>query len=141
MGIPDHVRERDGLLMALLLVEMMAQRGQTLGELVQEMFDELGPVEYSRRDLRLTAQEKQAALDFMASYPVDLEQAVRDFAPTGKVPEAIDRRDGLKLLFQDGSWLLFRASGTENLIRVYAESQDMDGVNALQDVGCALVQG
>ena len=133
IGIPSHVRERDGLLMALMLTEMMAQRGKGLGELVEDMLAITGPMEYSRVDLKLSPEVKDA---FLARAP--------GLAPTeiAGVPVLdIVRVDGVKFLLADDAWLLLRPSGTEPLVRVYAEASSAGVVDDLLAAGRALVQG
>ncbi len=133
IGIPAHVRERDGLLMALLLTEMMAKRGRTLGELVEDLFAVTGPMEYSRVDLRLTFEAKDA---FAAAMPGMGPARVAGFAVHDVV-----RTDGIKFLLPDDAWLLLRTSGTEPLVRVYAEASTMGVVDDLLAAGAALAQG
>jgi phosphomannomutase len=133
IGIPDHVRERDGLLMALMLVEMMAQKGRGLGELVDDLLAITGPMEYRRNDLRLDPAVKEA---FVASWPT-LEPA--DIAGL-KVREIV-RADGIKFLLPDDAWLLMRASGTEPLVRIYAEASSLGVVDDLLAAGRALAEG
>lgn len=133
IGIPSHVRERDGLLMALMLSEMMAQRGKGLGELVDDLLAQTGPMEYNRIDLKLTPEVKDA---FAAR--------VHDIAPTevaGLKVLDYDRRDGVKFLLEDDAWLLLRPSGTEPLVRIYAEAPGAGIVDELLAAGRALVEG
>ena len=132
IGIPTHVRERDGLLMALLLTEMMAQSGKGLAELVQDLLAVTGPMEYLRSDLKLDQQTKDA---FLAAIP--------QMEPTevaGIAVRSITRADGIKFLLADDAWLLLRPSGTEPLVRVYAEAPTMGVVDDLLAAGRALVQ-
>ena len=132
IGIPSHVRERDGLLMALMLAEMMAQKSKGLGELVDDLLALTGPMEYRRVDLKLDPAVKEA---FVAAIP--------SLAPTevgGLAVREIVRADGLKLLLPDDAWLLMRPSGTEPLVRVYAEAPSMGVVDDLLAAGRALVE-
>ena len=134
IGIPSHVRERDALLMALMLAEMMGQRGKTLDELVEELFAVTGPMEYSRYDMRLAPGTDARALLVKA----------RDAAPSelGGLP-VLDRItiDGIKFALPDDAWLLLRASGTEPLVRVYAEASSAGVVDDLLAAGRSLVGG
>jgi len=133
IGIPAHVRERDGLLMALMLAEMMAQRGRTLGELVDDLLAITGPMEYSRVDLRLDAE---TMVRFRAAMPT--------LAPTelaGFEVHEILRADGVKFLLPDDAWVLMRTSGTEPLVRVYAEASNMGVVDELLAAGREIVTG
>jgi phosphomannomutase len=133
IGIPSHVRERDGLLMATLLAEMMAQRGMGLGELVDDLLELTGPMEYSRVDLRLDAGTKDA---FVAAMPTMDPQEL-----AGLPVSQVSRVDGIKFLLPDDAWLLLRTSGTEPLVRIYAEASSEGVVDDLQAAGRALVLG
>jgi phosphomannomutase len=130
IGIPSHVRERDGLLMSLLLAEMMAQRGKGLGELVDELLAVTGPMEYGRIDLKLQPAVKDA---FVASWPTLAPAAI-----AGLPVHEIVRVDGVKFLLPDDAWLLLRASGTEPLIRIYAEASSAGVVDELLAAGKAM---
>jgi phosphomannomutase len=130
IGVPSHVRERDGLLMSLLLAEMMAVRGCGLGQLVSDLESLVGHMEYGRNDLRLDPAVKDA---FVASWPTLAPSEVAGMPVTG-----IIREDGVKFLLPGDAWLLLRASGTEPLVRVYAEANDAAGVTALLAAGRAM---
>jgi len=133
IGVPAHVRERDGLLMTLLLVEMMAQRGRGLAELVDDLLAITGPMEYGRNDLRLDAAVKDA---FVASWP-----ALAPAEIAGLPVREILRADGIKFLLPDDAWMLMRASGTEPLVRVYAEASSAGVVDELLAAGRAMATG
>jgi phosphomannomutase len=141
MGIPEHVRERDGLLMALLIAELMATQGKNLRELVDGLLETLGVMEYSRRDLKLTLEQKESFLanhvDKKATSPDSYQKL---FDPIAEAIDEIDQSDGIKFSFESDAWLLIRPSGTEPLVRVYAEADSMTQVEALLDIGCALAQ-
>ena len=118
IGIPTHVRERDGLLMSLMLAEMMGQRGKGLGELVDDMIAITGPMEYGRVDMKLTVAARDALL---ARAP----ELAPDEIAGAQVLDVV-RVDGVKFLFAHDAWLLLRPSGTEPLVRVYAEAPDAE---------------
>ncbi len=133
IGMPSHVHERDGLLMALLLTEMMAQRGRKLAGLVEDLFALTGPMEYQRHDLAIDSATKAAFLERVPS-----------LAPAkiaGLAVHDILRTDGIKFLLPDDAWLLLRPSGTEPLVRVYAEASSAGVVDDLLAEGKALVTG
>ncbi len=132
IGIPSHVRERDGLLMALLLAEMMSQRGCGLAELVDDLFALTGPMEYGRVDLKLDPAVKDA---FAAAMPT---LAPAELA--GLAVREVVRVDGVKFLLPDEAWLLMRTSGTEPLVRIYAEASSAGVVDDLLAAGRALVE-
>lgn len=132
IGIPSHVMERDGLLMALLLCETMAQRGMSLGQLVDDMFQQVGRMEFERRGLTVTdAQMERFRSQVMPTYaPVEI---------CGKKVEGIDRRDGVKLCLEGDAWVMMRPSGTEPLVRIYAEAETTEQVTELLEAAAAVV--
>jgi len=133
IGVPVHVRERDGLLMALLLAEMMAQRDRTMAELIMDLFALTGPMEFARHDFKIDPETKDA---FLVRVP---QMAHTEIA--GLEVHDILRADGVKFLLPDDAWLLLRPSGTEPLVRVYAEASSAGVVDDLLAAGKALVRG
>jgi phosphomannomutase len=123
LGVKGHLPERDGILIGLMLCEMMAVRGKPLGALVQELMDEFGVHEIRRVDMRLSEKEKESV---MKRFRQDVRE-VGGYAVTER-----NDTDGHKF-FVDGGWVLVRASGTEPLIRVYAEGGSTAMVDALLD--------
>lgn len=124
IGIPTHVMERDGLLMALLLCEMMAKTGKDMKTLVSDLLDELGYMEFERRGLTVTnGQMQRFRNDTIPNYMPD---EVCDMKVLGK-----DSRDGIKLLLENDCWVMMRPSGTEPLVRIYAEAENYALVNDL----------
>lgn len=126
IGIPGHVMERDGLLMALLLCETMAQKGRTLGQLVDDMFAKVGRMEFTREGLSLSDDQMAAFRQRVlpaGTYEPD--------AFDGIAVERIDRRDGVKLLLKGDAWVMMRPSGTEPLVRIYAEAPTAEEVASL----------
>ncbi len=123
-----HIPEGDGVLMGLLLVEMVAAYGTTLRGLVEDLLAEVGPAFYERRDMRLghpVAKDKMTA-------------RLRDQAPAsigGESIKEISTLDGVKYILADDSWLLIRPSGTEPVLRVYAEGRSTEIVSALLGYG------
>lgn len=133
IGIPMHMRERDGLLVNLLLCELMAQSGKTLGQLVKEVEERFGHLSYGRRDLRLEAEVIEM---FRTMLP-----GLNPHEVCGRVPVAVSHMDGLRLEFEDESWLLLRPAGTEPVVRVYAEANSVELRDKLLDAGCELARG
>ena len=121
LGVKGHIPERDGIFLGLLLCEMMTVRGKSLSALVQELMDEYGNHEFHRIDKHMTENEKKTIMKRF-SKPVKELAGMR----------VIGRKDidGHKLFVEKG-WLLVRASGTEPLIRFYAEGDSIETVNAL----------
>lgn len=123
IGIKGHLPERDGVLNSLLLAEVMADRGRTLGELVRELTQEFGPHFYGRVDLEIDKAVAQRIVRLVG------QKKIKRIA--GLKVTSIDGLDGAKMRFRNSAWLLVRASGTENLLRLYAEAPSAEQVKAL----------
>jgi phosphomannomutase len=128
ISFKGHIPEGDGPIMGLLLVEMIAAYGKTLQGLVEELLADVGPAYYERTDLRLSRPVAKAE---MTEYL--LKQAPAEIGGA-KVAE-IGQRDGIKYIMSDDSWLLIRPSGTEPVLRVYAEGRTHEMVKALLGYG------
>jgi alpha-D-glucose phosphate-specific phosphoglucomutase len=128
MSIQGHIPEGDGILMGLLLLEVMADSGVSLFELVQDLLADVGPAQYARTDLSLTRPVAKSAMVQML-----VDACPNDIA--GVSVEDVHTTDGVKYYLADGSWLLIRPSGTEPVLRVYAEAPDDDRVAALLTFG------
>src|SRR5437899_7745619 len=126
IGVKGHLPERDGVLNALLLAEVMAERGKSLGEMVEELSREFGPHFYERVDLQM---ENALAARAVAR----AKRLSRSRGIAGLRVTRIETLDGVKLFFGDAAWLLVRASGTEDLLRLYAEAPSRELVKALLD--------
>jgi phosphomannomutase len=120
-----HLPERDGVLNSLYLADIIAQRGKTLGELVQELQEEFGPHYYRRVDLEI---DKADAHRVVGQARAGKLNSVADFKVL-----ALDDRDGVKMVLGDSMWVLVRASGTENVLRLYAEAPTPEQVTMLLD--------
>jgi len=133
ISFKGHIPEGDGILMGLLLVEMVATADKPLDELVADLLNEVGPVHYTRLDLRL-------------SRPIQKERMVKELAETapaeisGISVNDINTMDGIKYLLEDDSWLLIRPSGTEPVLRIYAEASEPERVKALLDHGRSIAE-
>ena len=132
IGLPDHVKERDGLLMALLLTECIAQSGKDLGAIIDEMLADIGRLEFARRGLSITDEQ-------MARFRAETVPTYTADEIAGKRVLDVDRRDGVKLLLEGDAWVMMRPSGTEPLVRIYAEAATTDEVNELLDAAEAVV--
>lgn len=125
IAVKGHLPERDGILNSLLLAEVMAEKGRHLGELVAELTEEFGPHYYDRVDLELDREIAQHVVRQVARWKAK--------SLAGLKVTATDDLDGVKLYFGESAWLLVRASGTENVLRLYAEAPSREQVNALLD--------
>jgi phosphomannomutase len=121
LGVKGHLPERDGIFVGFLLAEIMAVRRKKLSQLVQELFDEFGEYHFGRIDAHVTEAEKKKIVSFYSKPP----HKIGAFAV-----ERIVTTDGFKF-FVDGGWILVRVSGTEPLIRFYAEASSPARVAAM----------
>ena len=132
IGIQRHLPERDGLLNALLLANVMAEEGKTLGQLVAALQEKYGQHEYGRIDLHINDDLKNATI-------ARARAGVKEFA--GMPIERVETLDGIKFYLDNPeakskpnaakTWLLLRASGTEPLLRIYSESCSKESVTKL----------
>ncbi|HTU01326.1 MAG TPA: phosphoglucomutase/phosphomannomutase family protein [Candidatus Sulfotelmatobacter sp.] len=131
LSVKGHVPEKDGILACLLAAELVASRGRVrLRTLLKELYAEVGTFLTQRRNYRLRPDQMQRLQDRLRNPPgVLADLAVID----------VNRLDGVKLLLEDGSWILLRLSGTEPVVRVYAESSSPERLERLMAVGEALL--
>jgi phosphomannomutase len=127
IGVRGHLPERDGILNSLLFLEAVVAAGQTPSELVREMHREFGEFYFGRRDLHTEVARGLALVQTLAARP---PAGIGTHAVT-----SVETTDGTKLGFGDESWLLFRQSGTEPVLRVYAEATSVAKMNELLDEG------
>jgi len=121
--IKEHIPDADGILMALLLVEIMATHEEPLHLIMEEMMEEIGPFRYAREDVPVGSLSEEELLDRL------VKEAP---AKIGGVRVAqVGNTDGVKYYLEDDSWLLIRPSGTEPLLRIYAEGRSWDQVKTL----------
>jgi phosphomannomutase/dTDP-glucose pyrophosphorylase len=130
-GVAGHLPERDAVLSALLVLEAVALSGSSLAQLLEELAEEVGPHEYIRMNLRPTPAQMHRIHTALQSF--------KDSHFAGAQIAAIRRRDGTRLDFTDGSWLLLRPSGTEPLVRVYAEAATRERARALTEAGVSFI--
>jgi phosphoglucomutase len=124
LSIRHHVPEKDGILAGLLCCEMVAKRGKSLTAQLKQLFAQVGSFYPQRENFRLTQEVKEKFTGKLGSEP-------REFF--GRKIKEVVRTDGLKLVFEDGSWVCYRLSGTEPVVRVYAEAgsqNDLEKVSA-----------
>lgn len=124
MGFQDYIPERDGTLAGLLLLEMMVYQKKNIKKIIDEMEKEFGKYHYVRSDIKL---KKQGV--------VDLEGFKKMSKLLGKKVVDMKDFDGVKLVCEDESWLMLRPSGTEPLVRAYAEAKSMSRAQQLLKIG------
>ena len=128
ISFKGHIPEGDGILMGLLLVEMVSAYQKSLYELVEELLEDVGPVAYERKDIRISHPvAKTSMTHFLTS------KAPKEIG--GKKIVEINTTDGVKYILEDDSWLLIRPSGTEPVLRVYAEGRNEEMVKELLAFG------
>lgn len=132
LAVAGHVPERDGIYIGLIIMELMARTGKKLTELVQEIYDIVGTFATGRNDLHLTEEKKQAVI---ANCKAGVYTKFGDLEV-----RAVEDLDGYKYHFDNDAWTMIRPSGTEPILRVYAEAADKKQVDAIlkQVVGTLL---
>jgi alpha-D-glucose phosphate-specific phosphoglucomutase len=132
LTIRGHVPEKDGVLAGLLVAEMVATRGKSLGVQLRELFGKVGSFYPVRENFRLTPEVKAAFTEKMKADPTELG---------GRKVARIVRTDGLKLILEDGSWVCYRLSGTEPVVRAYTEARSEQDMEALKAAAKKFVMG
>jgi phosphomannomutase len=113
IAIKGHIPERDGIWMGLTIWEFMAKSGKSLKELIQEVYDITGTFWFERNDMHIDEATKLKVLDHCKK---------GDYKAFGKYKVSrVDDLDGYKFFFDENTWMMIRASGTEPVLRVYAE--------------------
>lgn len=131
ISFQPHVHERDGILNGLFLLELMSLKGKKLGELVSELHQEVGEYAFNRLDLHCTRDQIEKYNQHLKASPLQVVDGLK--------VQSTNTLDGFKYTFNDGSWLLIRSSGTEPLVRVYAEAPTHQMVQRLLKAGQNLV--
>ena len=130
IGFPGHIPERDGIAAGLMLLEMLAVERTSLNKLVAHLEKQFGPHRYGRIDAHFPLEKRAALMEFLKTNPP---------ASLLRSPLAdVKSFDGVKFISQDGSWLMLRGSGTEPILRIYAESQSDGNVKKLLRLGAEL---
>ena len=122
LTIRGHVPEKDGVLAGLLVTEMLAVRGKSLGAQLRELFSKVGSFYPVRENFRLTPERMAAFTEKLKVDPTEL---------SGRKVTGVVRTDGLKLILDDGSWVCYRLSGTEPVVRAYTEARSEHDMEAL----------
>lgn len=133
LAVKGHIPERDGVWIALMLIEFMAYAGKSLEELVQEVYDMVGSFACDRDDLHITEELKLKIL-----------QNAKDGSYTTFGPYTVQQQlnlDGHKFILDDNSWILIRPSGTEPILRVYAQATDAAAARKILDAANATLLG
>ncbi len=126
LGLRDHLPEKDGIIAGLLVAEMVAKCGRSLDELLQDLYKEYGERIGAQKSLPLTPSREKALRKLAKSPPAKL---------AGRYIVNVETIDGVKFDFSDDDWLLVRFSGTEPLVRCYAEAGSRKDLRELLKAG------
>ncbi len=123
IAVKGHIPERDGIWMGLIIWEFMAKSGKTLDELVQEVYEIIGSFKYERNDLHITEELKQKIIAKCNN---------KEFEAFGKYKvQDLQTVDGFKYIFDENRWMMIRPSGTEPVLRTYAEAPTLQEVREI----------
>ena len=126
LSIRGHYPEKDGILACLLAAEAVAERQTSLTEQLNEIYRRVGKLESDKIGLKLTPDVSNKLKEKLEQEPTEIG---------GRKIESINRMDGVKFLFENNAWILMRPSGTEPLVRIYAESESRDDLENLLEQG------
>ncbi|NNE99148.1 MAG: phosphoglucomutase/phosphomannomutase family protein [Pyrinomonadaceae bacterium] len=126
LSIKGHYPEKDGILACLLAAEAVAARGASLTEQLNDLLNRIGRLESGRIGVLLNEEIARSLKDKLSQEPSEIG---------GRKIESINRIDGVKFLFRDASWMLMRPSGTEPLVRIYAETENKKELEVLLEQG------
>lgn len=125
LAVKGHIPERDGVWVGLMVLEFMAATGKTVKGLVQEVYDEVGAFAFDRDDLHITEAQKQAVIAACKA------KSYKSFG--GYKIQGIEDLDGWKFLLGGETWVMIRASGTEPVLRVYAQAPNLAEARKMLD--------
>ena len=127
IGVKGHIPERDGVLNSLLILEAIVMAGTPPSQMLAELHREFGEFHFARKDLKVQPGPGQQLVETLARNP---PSRLAGFSVVG-----VETMDGTKLLFEDESWLLFRQSGTEPVLRIYSEATTVEKTQTLLSAG------
>jgi phosphomannomutase len=132
IGFPGHIPERDGIAAGLFLLEMLATERVPIGRLLMRLEKEFGPHCYGRIDTQFPLEKRDVLIEFLIKNPPSrlLRSPLAD----------VKTYDGVKFIAQDTSWLMLRGSGTEPILRIYAEGRSHTDAEKLLRAGVALTR-
>jgi phosphomannomutase len=132
IGLSRHMPERDGIFVNLLFLDLLAASGKSCTELIHDMWNEFGEFHYDRRDLHVAIETGNAVVAKWKTEPPPV------FA--GRRVRNVGTLDGSKVFLDQDSWILFRQSGTEPLLRVYCEAPTPSSVAEIMAAGLRFVE-
>ena len=125
-GFRGHVLERDGILASLYFLDLMVKTGKSPSELIEYLYSKVGPHHYRRVDIEFPAEERQAIINRVQTNPQQID---------GVKVLKLDSTDGFRFMLEDNSWLLIRFSGTEPILRIYAETDSVARAERFLEIG------
>jgi phosphomannomutase len=132
IGFPGHIPERDGILAGLMLLELLATERKSINKLLEKLEKDFGPHRYARIDTHFPLEKRAVLMEFCKNNPP---------AKLIKSPVVdVKSYDGVKFISADGSWLMLRGSGTEPILRIYAETKTDAGAKRLLEDGLRLTK-
>ncbi len=132
-GFGFHIPERDGLLSGLMILEMIHFHGKPLTQIIEDVFREFGTAYYKRLDLQVEGDQGRKLVEKLKKEPL---KELAGF----KIKE-VDTTDGVKFIFENDGWVLFRASGTEPVLRIYVEMPEKHQVEEVLEAAKKLLGG
>jgi phosphomannomutase len=132
IGFPNHIPERDGIAAGLMLLELLATEKISVNKMLAQLEKQFGPHHYGRIDTHFPLEKRGALMEFLKNNP----PAKLLSSPLAEVKTF----DGVKFVAEDSSWLMLRGSGTEPILRIYAETKSAAGVEKLLKIGVKLTR-
>jgi phosphomannomutase len=132
IGFPGHIPERDGIAAGLMLLELLATERVSINKLIASLEKQFGPHRYDRIDTHFPLEKRAALMEFLQKSPPT--RLLR--SPVAEVKTY----DGVKFVADDTSWLMLRGSGTEPILRIYAEAKSETDVRKLLRMGVGLTR-
>src|SRR6266487_895654 len=132
IGFPGHIPERDGIAAGLMLLELLATEKVSVNKILAKLEKQFGPHRYGRIDTHFPLEKRSALMEFLKNNPPAklLRSPLKD----------VKSYDGVKFVAEDGSWLMLRGSGTEPILRIYAEAKSNVAARKLLKIGVKLTQ-
>ncbi len=132
IGFPGHIPERDGIAAGMMLLELLATEKTSINKILAKLEKEFGPHHYARIDTHFPLEKRAALMDYCAKNPP---------AKLIKSPLAdVKAFDGVKFISKDGAWLMLRGSGTEPILRIYAEGKSEADAHKLLQAGVQMTK-